>query len=204
MLILISVLVIIVLGFIAKVVWMGYIGSASESSRGLMTFFIKNTPSKNSDQPVSEWPVYADKKFGFSMKYPSDYIYTVDNEAENNVQTVVFSPKDKSRKMDGIVLRVMARGKSKDLNTWISTHLTAKDLTEIENAQNMVANAHNVKMMNLNNLESASFIQNIRISDAQADGTLVLLDQYVLALVHPQGKADENYRQMVGLVMKLK
>ncbi len=189
-------LFILFLALIFKV-YLGFIGSGSQLSKSFMDAFVKMTPSRNSQNPISQWLEYNDDKYGFSLKYPSDYRYQDNKQNTQNIYSGTFLPTEKSRAMDGVVLRVMNKGKAKTLAEWLNAYSTEKTRKETGSINYPLMGVTVGKSVVVDGITQAAFTQNIALADIISDGTIYFLDSAVVVLVHPQGKADNNYRQMV-------
>ena len=121
-------------------------------------------------------------------------------QGENNVLALAFQPAEGGlAKINSVVLRVLDRNNAPSLQDWTNKYVISYDSND-ERVQGKGYILFGVKDMNNTTVGGKEAIiytlENPYVS-GKSEGTMLMSDQYVFVFLHPQGKADNTYKQMV-------
>lgn len=191
-----SVLVVILLVIVVLVV----VGFITLQPGGLLSkALIQNLPTKDTSAPISQWVAYESTDPKFTLKYPPDFTYKK-MQGENNVFALAFQPSEGGlAKVNSIVLRVLNRNNAPSLQDWANKYVISYE-SDDERVQDKGYVLFGVKDMNnatVGGKKAITYTLDNPYIGGKSEGTMLMSNQYVFVFLHPQGKADSTYKQMV-------
>lgn len=192
----------VIFGIVIFALVVGYLGI--QPGGFISKTMIQKVPSQNSQVPFEQWSTYSNENPKFSIKYPTDWVYQIreGSGAPDNLLTVAFLPNTGNAidKTNVIMVKVLNRKDAVSLQDWVNKYTTRlySDVAAEQGKDKGVAlfGVDSISNTKIGNRDAITYIFKSN-SAGEANGVILMSENYVVSLLSLQGKAEDTKAKMI-------